>query len=147
MSTADDASRRADGPHIAAPSDSRSPRGATSSTTFRAEPDIGVRPYYLTRGRTRTDRPLGVEVLVQTTARGHELHDRLLFEQHAIASVCASPVSVAEVAARVQVPLGVARVLIADMAAASLVEIHDTPARVEDDVSLIQRLIHGVREL
>ena len=118
-----------------------------SSTTVRTEPDIGVRPYYLTRGRTRTDRPLGVEVLVQTTERGHDLLDQLLFEQHAIASVCAQPASVAEIAARVRVPLGVARVLVADMAAAALVQIHDTPARIEDDISLIQRLIHGVREL
>jgi hypothetical protein len=111
------------------------------------EPDIGVRPYFVTRGRTRTDRALGIEVLVQTTERGREVLDRLMFEQHAIASVCIQPISVAEVAARVRVPLGVARVLIADLAADSLLDIHDTPARIEDDISLIQRLIHGVREL
>ena len=120
---------------------------SSSSTVVRAEPDIGVRPYYVTRGRTRTDRILGIEVLVQTTDHGRESLDQLKFEQHDIAAVCAQPVSVAEIAARVRVPLGVARVLIADMAAASLLDIHDTPARIEDDISLIQRLIHGVREL
>ena len=120
---------------------------SSSSTVVRAEPDIGVRPYYVTRGRTRTDRILGIEVLVQTTDHGRASLDHLKFEQHDIAAVCSQPVSVAEIAARVRVPLGVARVLIADMAAASLLDIHDTPARIEDDISLIQRLIHGVREL
>ena len=119
----------------------------SSSTAVHAEPDIGVRPYYLTRGRTRTDRQLGVEVLVQTSPKGRALLHRLVFEQHAIALLCTTPISVAEVAARLRVPLGVARVLIADMAAVSLVDTHDTPARIEDDISLIQRLIHGVREL
>lgn len=111
-------------------------------------PDIGVRPYFVTGGRTRTDRPLGVETLVRTTDQGRDARATLRFEPHAIASVCdGDGTSVAEVAARVGVPLGVARVLIADLADAGLVDVIDAPARIEDDISLIQRLIHGVRAL
>lgn len=111
-------------------------------------PDIGVRPYFLTGGRTRTARPLGVETLVRTTDEGRDALGTLRFERRSIAAMCdGDGVSVAEVAARVGVPLGVARVLVADLADAGIVDVHDAPARIEDDISLIQRLIHGVRAL
>jgi hypothetical protein len=147
MNLPDDARREGERAPAVVPSDARAPFGRASSTITPVEPDVGVRPYYVTRGRTRTDRPLGIEVLVQTSAFGLQQLGRLRFEQQAIAAICRSPVSVAEVAARADLPLGVVRVLIADMAGASLLDIHDTPTRIQDDISLIQRLIHGVREL
>ncbi len=139
---------RADGTGPPRPSSTRAPVGrAAAATQVAIEPDIGVRPYFVTRGRTRTDRPLGLEALVETTDRGRSCVDLLKFEQHAIALVCDRPTSVAEIAARVRVPLGVARVLVADLTDAGLVQVHAAPDRIEDDISLIQRLIHGVRAL
>ena len=130
------------------PLSTRAPVGGdAASTRVVVEPDIGVRPYLVTRGRTRTDRPLGLEALVQTTDRGRRGVGLLKFEQRAIALVCDRPTSVAEIAARVRVPLGVARVLVADLTDAGLVQVHAAPDRIEDDISLIQRLIHGVRAL
>jgi hypothetical protein len=147
MTIADDAPRE-EGPADDRPVSTRAAGGRSAPAVAAVlEPDIGVRPYFVTRGRTRTDRPLGIETLVETTPKGREVLDGLRFEQHAIALVCAEPVSVAEVAARVRVPIGVARVLVLDLAGNGLVKVHDAPTRIEDDISLIQRLIHGVREL
>lgn len=115
-------------------------------------PDIGVRPYFVTGGRTRTARLLGVEALVETTDAGrHARRDgapSIRFEAAAIVDVCdGRAISVAEVASLVGVPLGVARVLVSDLADDALVTVHDAPTRPEDDIPLLQRLIHGVRAL
>ena len=127
------------------------PRQRSRPAPRRPEPpsatDVGVRPYLLTRGRTRSDRPIKLEALVQTTAYGRDSQSTLHFEHRAIARLCERAVSVAEVAARIDVPLGVARVLIVDLAAEGILQIHDVPDRIEDDIPLIQRLIHGVRAL
>ena len=149
MTTAEDPRREEDGADFGRASSTRAPGGrtATAAVSETLEPDIGVRPYYVTRGRTRTDRPLGIEAIVQSTARGLAALDGLHFEQHAIVLACEHPASLAEVAARLRLPLGVARVLVADLAGTGLLQVHDAPARIEDDISLIQRLIHGVRAL
>lgn len=147
MTSFDDA-RDDPGPSIIRPFLERAPRREAGPLTDDDLPvDAGVRPYFLTGGRTRVDRPLHMEALVQTTARGRDVLHALQFEQRAIAVLCEHAVSVAEVAARVRVPLGVASVLISDLAGLGILQIHDAPVRVEDDIALIQRLIHGVRAL
>lgn len=115
-------------------------------------PDIGVRPYFVTGGRTRTARPLGVEALVETTDAGRTAHrdgaTRLRFEAAGLVAACdEGPVSVAELASRLDVALGVARVLVSDLADDGLVVVHDGPTSPHDDIPLLQRLIHGVRAL
>ena len=108
-----------------------------------------VRPYALTGGRTRS-RPvdLPLETLVTTTDHGHGALPSLQFERRSIATLCQEPVSVAEVAARVGVPLGVARVLVGDMTDEGHLQVH-LPA--EDggrpDVVLLERVLEGLRGL
>lgn len=106
-----------------------------------------VRPYFLTGGRTQTDRVIGIEALVQLSPHGERAIGSLQFERRALADVVRSPISVAEVGARIGVPLGVARVLVADMVAESLVVLHEASTRMQNDIALITRLIHGVRAL
>lgn len=127
---------------------SRGPgRFRTPAPVETGAPTVAARPYFVTSGRTRTTRPLGIEALAERTEKGeHELAD-LQFEQYDIAQLCSRAISVAEIAARADMPLGVARVLVADMASGGLLHIHDVPERIADDISLIQRLIHGVRAL
>jgi hypothetical protein len=136
------------GPNMIRPFLGRGPYARPEPSGDRPAPaDVGVRPYFMTGGRTRTDRPLHMEALVQTTARGRDNQPVLQFEQRTIAALCEHPMSVAEVAARVRVPLGVAGILVSDMAGLGLLQIHDAPVSVHDDIALIQRLIHGVRAL
>ena len=75
-----------------------------------------VRPYAMTGGRTRpTHDDLELEALVVTTASGEQT-PKLTVEQQAIAALCHDILSIAEIAARLHLPLGVTRVLVGDMA-------------------------------
>jgi hypothetical protein len=112
----------------------------------RQEPGRLVRPYYMTGGRGRpTQDDLEIEALVSTTAQG-ERSPKLTVEQRAIIALCRDLLSVAEVSARLDLPLGVTRVLIGDMAAGGLVILH-RPASVGDrpDLALLQRVLYGLQ--
>jgi hypothetical protein len=65
-------------------------------------------------------------------------------EHHVALGLCQEPRSVAELAARVGVPLGVARVLVGDLAAAGAVAVHraDGP-----DLDLMRRVLSGLKRL
>jgi hypothetical protein len=115
------------------------------------EPDVDdssddelVRPFVITGGRTRhATVHLRVEALVVAT--GSDPGRDLQFEHAAILTACQSPISVAEVAARVGVPLGVAQILVGDLAEAGLVQIHE--ARQAATPALLLRMIDAVRAL
>lgn len=111
-----------------------------------------VRPYAVTRGRTRPRLEVALESLVETTIRGRaSAAQQTGREQERIASLCDGRLqSLAEVAARVGLPLGVARVLIADMAADGLVSIHEPALLNNDDAvgtDLLERVLSGLRRL
>ena len=121
-------------------------------------PDLGdrnpgqVRPYAITGGRTRPVRAdLAIEALVSTTALGRRVaRDRLGAEWRPIALLCEELVSVAEIASRLEVPLGVARVLVADMAEVGLVVVHQrdpSEPGAAADRALLQRVLAGLRSL
>jgi Protein of unknown function (DUF742) len=112
----------------------------------RQEPGRLVRPYYMTGGRARpTQDDLEIEALVSTTAQG-DRSPQLTVEQRAIIALCRDLLSVAEVSARLDLPLGVTRVLIGDMASEGLVILH-RPASVGDrpDLALLQRVLYGLQ--
>jgi Protein of unknown function (DUF742) len=106
-----------------------------------------VRPFIVTGGRTRpTDERLRVETLITTLSGA--LSAPLGFERRHIVEICQRPLSVAEIANSLGVPIGVAKVLIADLIAERLVIVHDHmglhdyPSR-----SLLERIREGVRAL
>ena len=72
----------------------------------------------------------------------------LNLERRSIAVLCRDVLSVAEVSARLDVPLGVARVLISDMAEEGLVLVH-RPSSPADrpDLALLERVLYGLRQL
>jgi Protein of unknown function (DUF742) len=114
----------------------------------RREPGRLVRPYYMTGGRGRpTQVDLEIEALVSTTALG-ERSPQLAVEQRAIIALCRDLLSVAEVSARLDLPLGVTRVLIGDMATEGLVIVH-RPTSVGDrpDLALLQRVLYGLHQI
>ena len=108
-----------------------------------------VRPYALTRGRTRSgsdDLPLEA-VVVSTTAGKGAVAD-LDHEARAIVELCVAPTTVIDVAATLRVPLGVARVLVADLAGAGRVAIHHHAHEARrPDVALLERVLDGIRSL
>ena len=102
-----------------------------------------VRPYVITGGRTRaTSSDLPIETVV---AADSDHKAPLAFERLAIFRLCATPQSIAELAALLDIPLGVARVLVSDMVADGLLRPHATAN--PSDAVFIQQLIEGIRSL
>jgi hypothetical protein len=115
----------------------------------RPDDDPRVVPVYaLTRGRTRSvGRDLPWETLLTATANGINALGHLRFEQARIVSFCRRPVSVAEVAAELGVPLGVARVLVSDLYADDLLVVH-VPTFTRSgrpQTEILERLLTGLR--
>jgi hypothetical protein len=108
-----------------------------------------VRPYAWTRGRTRPAYDLAVETLLSTTSRGRDPELVPQYEHRMIADLCRDPRSVAEVAALLTLPLGVARVLLGDMAAHGSIVVHETASSTGDgpDMALMERVLSGLRRL
>jgi hypothetical protein len=107
-----------------------------------------VRPYAVTGGRTKPRTQLEIEAMV--AAAHYEAVDLSLLspECQAILQFCRDWRSVAEISAVLRMPLGVARILIADMAADGLVRIHQ-PDHVKGrpDTKLLERVLTGLRKL
>lgn len=111
--------------------------------------EFRVRPYTLTGGRTRSDENLGIESLVHRTDEGSTMLPRLRMERRQIVQLCQEPLAVAEVSAHLHLPLGVAKVLITDLASDNLVMTHSVSLTVDHrpDTSLLERVLDGLQSL
>ncbi|MEM8905200.1 MAG: DUF742 domain-containing protein [Actinomycetota bacterium] len=111
----------------------------------RGRPDL-VRPFLMTGGRTRpVDESLAIEAMVVSVVDVRD--SQLRFEAADIVQLCVQPVSIAEIAAHLRIPLGVARVLVADLDASGHVDVREPSPSVAEDVTVIERLIERVRAL
>jgi hypothetical protein len=107
-----------------------------------------VRPYAVTGGRTKPRYQLQIEAMV--AASHYESRDLSVLspECQAILGFCRDWRSVAEISAVLRMPLGVARVLIADMAMEGLVRVHQMDhAQGRPDLHLLERVLSGLRKL
>lgn len=110
-----------------------------------------VSPYAVTGGRTKPRYDLAIEALV--TAAPYPPRDVAVLtpEYRAIMDLCRQARSVAEVSALLRIPLGVARVLVADMAVEGLLRLHQsqpsTTAGGQPDIRLLERVLSGLRKL
>jgi hypothetical protein len=114
-----------------------------------------VRPYAMTRGRTShaADARIDLIALVVTETRNGEsaaLDDHSLSPEHLdIVERCRlQATSVAELAADLDLPVGVIRVLVGDLLEAEHVHIHKPvpPAELPDE-SILRDVINGLRAL
>ncbi|MEV4535950.1 DUF742 domain-containing protein [Asanoa sp. NPDC049518] len=109
-----------------------------------------VRPYAVTRGRTEPSRHIALEAVL--TASAHAVTEARFagHDKYRIAQICqATPQSLAEIAAYTRLPLGVARVIVADMVGERLLTLHSAaPAqRFEERMELLERVLSGLRRL
>lgn len=103
-----------------------------------------VRLYAMTGGRAGTDGDeFTVSTLISRTDEPTEATD-LSAEQTAILRLCARPLSVAEIAAYLALPLATVKVLIADLRSAGLVR---SPAEGPSSVDAMRRLRDGLLAL
>ena len=113
------------------------------------EPSL-VRPYTLTAGRTdsRVNLPLEAPIETLDSPRaprwpGNDVRGQIL-------KLCVDSPSVAEIAAHLSLPLGVARVLIGDLVSQGYLRVHATLADSATDDErreLIGRTLRGLRAL
>nr|WP_157383414.1 DUF742 domain-containing protein [Nonomuraea coxensis] len=103
--------------------------------------------YALTGGRTTPRSALAMEALV-SSATSAQLGASYPREHRAISELCRQVRSVAEISALLHVPLGVARVLIADMEADGLVRVYQPQLEAGlPDRGLLERVLSGLRRL
>ncbi|SDG56579.1 Protein of unknown function [Sinosporangium album] len=106
------------------------------------------RPYAVTGGRSEPRYHLAVETLVSSMSIPDDEMALLTPEQEAIVMLCRSFRSVAEISALLKVPLGVARVLVADMADEHLVRLHQPRlSQGHPDLNMLERVLSGLRRL
>ncbi|WP_433262214.1 DUF742 domain-containing protein [Actinosynnema sp. CS-041913] len=113
-------------------------------STFR------VRPYTRTGGRTRSTTTLAIETIVSTNEQARRDALTSTAEHRIISDLCRHPHSVAEVAARMRLPLGVVRVLLADMSDMSLINVHEQAGLAGDgrpSIELMERVLTGLRRI
>jgi hypothetical protein len=136
--------------------------------TELAETEMGgrmVRPYALTRGRTRSAAmELAIEALVQRSSLA--LAPGRPDEQVQLLARADHPISLAELAAYTRLPLGVVRVLVGDLCGEGLLDVvshglraaadvdgmdadvpDGEPQVAATDLSLLERVLHGLRAL
>jgi hypothetical protein len=119
------------------------------SATERGHADRVVPVYAFTRGRTRAvGQEFPLEAVVTATGLSLASGASLQMESRAIVEMCARPKSLAEIGAALQVPVGVARVLVGDLANGGYLEVH-LPRTADGDGGpghvILGRLLDGLR--
>jgi len=104
----------------------------------------GVRPYLITGGRSRPVDALRLEAQVLSTWEGRAAIDRLAFEHRDVVALCVRPLAVAEVAARLGLHLGVARVLVGDLVAMGYLTVSSHVPPQHEHIRIIERVIDGL---
>ena len=106
--------------------------------------DPVVRPFVLTGGRTE---PLhdGLRIETQLLAVPAALSAPLRFEARRIVELCQAPMAIADLAAALAAPLGVVRVIVADLITQDLVRVETAPDMLS--TALIERIRDRVRAL
>ena len=115
---------------------------------YEADPGPFLRPYAMTEGRTEPSGPdLAIEDLIGATS-ATDPPPWLSLEHRSIALACRETLSVAELAARVDLPLGVTRVLVGDLASHGMVTVHRAPSHAGGpNVALLAQVLHGLQRL
>ncbi|QIJ61524.1 DUF742 domain-containing protein [Streptomyces sp. JB150] len=127
--------------------------GQAGSHWFDDEAGPVVRPYAMTRGRTShaaQHRLDVIAVVVTEPDAGDPETDPTLSPEHVrIVGLCRdTPQSVAELAAELDLPIGVVRVLIGDLVDAEFVHVtRPVPPAELPDESILRDVINGLRAL
>ncbi|WBB79507.1 DUF742 domain-containing protein [Micromonospora sp. WMMD882] len=109
-----------------------------------------VRPYTVTGGRVAPvtgDFDLVAFVLASPDAEPDD-HPHLHPEHRQLVELAGEPMSVAELAAHLNLAVGVVRVLVGDLLAGGLVDVHEPPttAYLPDD-NILKAVANGLRAL
>jgi hypothetical protein len=107
-----------------------------------------VRPYALTGGLTRpSGQRLDLLDMVRAARRAAQYPLELSPEQAALLERCQMPAPIAELAAGLDLPVGVIRILVGDLRERGLVTIHRAQPAGFSDLKILQEVVDGLRRL
>ncbi|MET7694519.1 DUF742 domain-containing protein [Streptomyces sp. NPDC005483] len=108
-----------------------------------------VRPYAMVRGRTRSEG-YSFDLVAFVVAAVETVGDRVGMqpEHRAILKLCHVPRPVGEVAARMNLPVGVVRVLLGDLFAARAIRVREPDGPdTRPSIRMIEEVLEGLRAL
>jgi hypothetical protein len=109
-----------------------------------------ARPYMLTGGRTRPRGRTRIDLIDYIVRTGKSSEDYLVTpERVQILKLCQRPITVADLAAATKIPLGLVRVLLADLISDGLVSVRpQAPAAGPvTNTGLLQKVLNGLQAL
>ena len=108
-----------------------------------------VRPYAMTQGRVSpSSGSFDLVAFVVATMPDLPAAPNLQPEHHAIVAASWEPVSVAELASRLDLAVGVVRVLLGDLLSAGLISLYEPPsASRSHDIDVLKAVVNGLRAL
>lgn len=113
-----------------------------------------VRPYTLTGGRTGLGlATIALEALVAVTPAGLRMRHQFRWEAAEIITMARKETAVIELAAMLDVPIGVVRVLVTDLREKGAVAITDPPSDAPAGISemahidLLEKVLDGIKSL
>ena len=110
-----------------------------------------VRPYAVTGGRTEPADVEALDLLTVVVATGEPVADepgRLTPEHRRILGMCGEQVTVVDIAAETALPVGVVRVLLADLILQGAITVmRKRPAGQRTGNDVLQEILNGLRAL
>ncbi|MGH3727753.1 MAG: DUF742 domain-containing protein [Micromonosporaceae bacterium] len=108
-----------------------------------------VRPYTMTGGRTRPSGNGFDLVAFVMTVEPTPYHNPRLHPEHiATLELCRHPLSVAEVASHLDLPVGVVRVLLGDLLEDQLIMVREPADQLQlTDEYILEAVLHGLKAL
>lgn len=116
----------------------------------RADQDAGpvVRPYALTGGLTRpSGQRLDLLDLVRAVRRAAWDRPQLSPEQAELLQRCQMPATLVDLAADLDLPVGVIRILVSDLRERGLITIHRPQPAGFSDLKILQEVVNGLRRI
>ena len=108
-----------------------------------------VRPYAVTKGRTLPSGGVWFDLIdiVVRTGEWTSKDFRPGPEQRRMLSLCRRPIPVVDLTSELDLPLGVVRVLLGDLAEAGMVRIIPAQQQREPDQRLLRKMLDGLESL
>jgi hypothetical protein len=106
-----------------------------------------VRPYAVTKGRTESATAFGLIDVVMSTGERPSQQFRPGPEHRRILGVCRRPVPVVDLTSEIDLPLGVVRVLLGDLAEDGMLRIVSAQRQPVSDHRLLRMVLDGLESL
>jgi hypothetical protein len=125
------------------------PRHGYGDRWFDREAGPVVRPYAVTKGRTLPsgEEAFGLIDVVFATGEWPQEHFRPGPEHRRILSLCRRPTSVVDLTSEIDLPIGVMRVLLGDLASEGMLRVVPTQKDPATDQRLLRMVLDGLESL